>query len=271
MQYCKKCGMEIPEGASFCEKCGNPAGKVPGSRTGKKSVILGISVCGVLLLVAGIFLLVAGVKKDGEKPKQPISTSVAQKTEPGSRDRDTSEEKFWEAYEAYKAHIDKEREEWGDDQIPYDDYHRYALIYLDSDDYPELVDASSLALCGVGVYTYKNGNVVLTTEEMQSGIYYLERKGYLYEAGGDEGNYSAYEKIFIMESTAMRELIHKNYSDENANASGKTIGAEKLAEELGISAEGWISVGGETESKFVKWADTLEEACIIVQRKDRQE
>lgn len=44
MRYCKKCGTEIPEGAGFCEKCGNPVGQVAKPGGGKKKWVFGIGI-----------------------------------------------------------------------------------------------------------------------------------------------------------------------------------------------------------------------------------
>ncbi|MCM1236148.1 MAG: zinc-ribbon domain-containing protein, partial [Ruminococcus flavefaciens] len=51
MRYCKKCGAELPEGVSFCEKCGNPVGQVPKQGKGKKKWVIAIS-SGVVIILA---------------------------------------------------------------------------------------------------------------------------------------------------------------------------------------------------------------------------
>ncbi len=62
MKYCKKCGAELPEGAGFCEKCGNPVGEAAKRGRSKKKWILAVSL-GVIVLAAATveILAVTGV------------------------------------------------------------------------------------------------------------------------------------------------------------------------------------------------------------------
>lgn len=281
MKYCKNCGTELAEGAGFCEKCGNPVGQMSKQGSGKKKWVLAISSGVVILAVAivgGLFAM--GVIGGKDKVVQTSTGTVdIQKTPSvtgeavggteeleGSKQKDTSdngnaEDMAWEAYVAYKAYIaagknsvnyegdsDEEDSEIEDDNC-------YALIYLDSDDYPELVVWYARARSGGCLYTYKNGEVIKTEIDGVTCFSYREREGYVYHYFNESGIFNEY--MSCLEGSYAREL----YSFEG-DVDDKGKGVDKIAEELGISAGEWRDEldSGWSGPSNGGYCDTIDEA-----------
>ena len=73
MAYCTKCGLEIPEDAKFCPKCGAPVhagetGMQPDTSPGKKKKRKPLLIGGIVV-VAGIVLLLIAAAISSEPPK----------------------------------------------------------------------------------------------------------------------------------------------------------------------------------------------------------
>lgn len=258
MKYCKKCGSEIPEGVSFCEICGNPVGQAPKQGSGKKKWVLAIGSGVIILAVAMVGALFAtgviggkdNVAETGTDTADVQETSGAvgeadKNTEELERDKqkDTSggsnaEDKAWEAYVAYKAYIMASKnavnyeEDSDGENSEIEDYDCYALIYLDSDDYPELVVWYARARSGGCLYTYKNGEVIKTEIETATCFWYREREGYVYHYFNESDIFNEY--MSCLEGSYCRELYSSEVEVDDA-----AKGADKIAEELGISTGEW--------------------------------
>lgn len=187
MKYCKNCGEEISDGASFCEKCGNLVGQVPKQKGRKKKLVLAISF-GVIMtavIVGGLFATgIIGGKEDVAQTNSDVivtqdtpsvtgdAVKSAEEIE-GDEQKDTlggsnEEDMAWEAFVAYKAYMDAkinaaleehnaDYEIYDDNYMDEDEYLRmagyyYALVYVDDDGYPELVVKWKGAKSGVGLY-----------------------------------------------------------------------------------------------------------------------
>lgn len=257
MKYCKKCGAEIPEGVNFCEKCGNPVGQVPKQGNGKKKWIFAISSGVIILAVAMVGVLFATGVIGGKDNVVETSTDTADIQETpsvtgeaaadteeleGDKQKDALEngnakDMAWEAYVAYKAYITAGKdtgnyeEDSDEEDTEIEDYDCYALFFLDSDNYPELMVWYGRARSGGCLYTYKNGEVIKTEMEAATGFLYREREGYVYHYFKESGFFNEY--MSCLEGSYCREL----YSCEVDDDVGK--GADNIAKELGIGTGEW--------------------------------
>lgn len=263
MRYCKKCGAELPEGASFCEKCGNHIQETV--KKSKKWIICGcMGVMVLAIVVTGVLFAKAMIGGKDEAVQANIDTVVPTETpsvtgeaiggtevdSQAEQKTDVSNErdKAWEAYVAYKAYLggreDKEREdeEYTDD---YDEQSQFSLIYLDEDAYPELIVFRSQATVDNHfLYTYKNGAVV-DTEFTATDILYKKRQGYIFDYSRHtlgtthdivqvlKGEYteSVYENFYEAE-------FEKSMEDSDYNIEDYFDSSDKVAEKCEITG-GW--------------------------------
>lgn len=91
--YCKNCGKEIPEGATFCAECGTEVGKMPVKKPvdKKQKMIIGIIVAAVILVV--LIACFAIGSDDEEKQETTVQTETAANVEETSTE--AAEEKIY--------------------------------------------------------------------------------------------------------------------------------------------------------------------------------
>ena len=71
MPYCKNCGKELPEGATFCPNCGAPVAAVAPPQVTqriepqRKARPIGISILTILEAIVSLFTLIAGIAMIG--------------------------------------------------------------------------------------------------------------------------------------------------------------------------------------------------------------
>lgn len=299
MRYCKKCGAEMPEGASFCEKCGNPVGKITKQGKGKKKWILVAGSGVIILAVATVGALFATGIIGGKDKAVKTSTDTANvqgtpsvtgeaiaDTEEleGDKQKDVlensnSEDMAWEAFQAYKKLIDDKREIYNEeyeeankdsedyeyDRDYYNDEHKFLLAYIDNDEYPELLVERRESI--LWVYTYKN-DIVAEATSIESAGYgglssYFERSGYMYITDG--GSDWREEEIYKLEETEVRK-IYSNFISKDINTGEYTtelLGEEKILEQKGIAGSVWTPTSiydEENELWNELWSNTIDEA-----------
>lgn len=269
MKYCKNCGAELAEGAAFCEKCGNPVGQMPKQGNGKKKWVIGIG-SGVIILAAAIVGVLFAMDLIGGKDKvvqtntdtvdvqqtSDVTGEAVGSTEESerSKQKDTSENsnlknQAWEAYVAYKAYLKGQKNvgelEDGNEDEEYIEQSQYSLIYLDEDNYPELIVFHSMQTVeNHFLYTYKNGEVFFT-EFTATEIYYKERKGYIFDYSrhtiGTTWDFVAVLKGINTESVynnSYEAEMNKSVEDSNYNLEEHFDSPDKVADQCGITG-GW--------------------------------
>lgn len=289
MKYCKKCGAELPEGAGFCEKCGNPVGEAAKQGGSKKKWILAVSLGVIVLAAATVGTLAAigviGGKEDVAQTGAGVTTgqsgvtgaavsggsvaTVAPKEVPGEKDK-SAEDAAWEAYNAYKAYL-KGRDETED--ISDDVYYRYALIYLDSDDYPELVEYCNMPTVeNIALYTYKNGEVT-NTEFKSSGVSYKKRQGYLYDVCRHSAVW-AIDVVGELEGTRVTILFDGGFTYNEMEDPDTKLSATVNEEEVPVEeydkrlAE---YIGNENDWDAPEYFETIDEAFTILLKNLKEE
>lgn len=292
MRYCKKCGAEIPEGAGFCEKCGNPVGGMQKQGNGKKKWILAISSGVIILAVATVGALFAmGViggkddvvqtDADATVPQgvSSVTGEAVSNTEEleGNKQKDAlennnSEDMAWEAFQAYKDLINAERNEWDEEGmgVSYDSSHYFALIYLDSDAYPELLVCQIAVRPSDGIiYTYKGGGAEEITYFAGGYISYQENEGYIYSRGWYTCDWT--ECMALYNGDSARSLFNNTISDSNYE--NNYYGVEKVAQLVGIdNRREWITLdfADSTDGSDIAWGENIDEAYTQLLRKNKK-
>ncbi len=283
MKYCKKCGAEIPEGAGFCEKCGNPVGKTPEQENSKKRWILAIG-SGVVIILATVtvgVLYVTGIlggKKDEavqvdadrvastETPNVSGGAVKGAEESEGAEQEDTSgsgntEDMAWEAFQAYKILIDGDRDGWEEEMLgsSYDSSHYFSLIYLDSDNYPELlVHQTAVRPADGNIYTYKGSDAEEVSFFAGGTIAYQEKMGYIYSRGWYTCDWTECMNLYNGDSAS--SLFNNTISDEN-----DYYGVEEVARLVGVdNGREWITLDHDnsSEGSDIVWGENIDEAYI---------
>lgn len=285
MKYCKKCGAEIPEGASFCERCGNPVNQVS-QVTKKKHFFIGICIIVVVAVSVIMVLFAIGViggrkKSDqtnhtgvAEKTDTPVQTESAEPEEPEQNNQKSDigddEEMTREAYDAYKAYIEEKKEEREEDS---EEIYQYALFYLDSDDYPELLEHCNMPTVGnITLYTYKDSGIT-NTEFYASAISYKEHQNYIYDACRHSALWGT-DVVGILDGTSVMALFNGKYECDELEDPDKKISAaiddkEVSAEEYEEQLAGYI--GNEADWESPEFFDSIDEAFTNLLKKNKQE
>jgi type II secretory pathway pseudopilin PulG len=103
--FCRKCGSQLNEGASFCEKCGFPASGVPLPKKESVSPVTWVFIAiGTLfggVMVIGIIAAVAIPKFANTKEKALVAMEKA-----NLRNLATAEEAYWQAHHMYSGDLE---------------------------------------------------------------------------------------------------------------------------------------------------------------------
>lgn len=183
-----------------------------------------ISVCTVAILIfafyryvltVGEILLVeeptVEIKDDAEESSE--SAELAYIIQSRFTQDDIYETQDWQ--DAYAEYIES---------IEYAPYNKYALIYVDEDDIPELVINTNTHATACIVLTFHGGEVdALQTWNLQCN--YIEKQNLYWDAGGHMGGF--YDQVYTIENG---KWVHA--------ASGEYIAKELLIEEYDFAWEG---------------------------------
>lgn len=275
--YCKECGSQMPENVNFCPKCGAPAGikksigSTPGAGTAKKHgkrnrFIAGIAAVVFLSAIAVVGILFAigrignkGVAGRTETTESPVQAEAGQSTEKAAE----AEDKAREAYKAYEKVIRKWKEEYDgygeDDDGMNDLIYQYAFIYLDADDYPEMLEWDlGSTVANKFLYTYKKGEV-MQLDFQGNDISYRERFGYIHDAYRHSEGFGV-DNVAVLRGVQLKELFSKEYSYDERDA--YTI--QGIAEEINMPKL------GEGEWIVPEYYETCSEAFVQLLKMNRE-
>ena len=151
--------------------------------------IIGIMLCGIYKYVQSEEISpmaesigdIEGVKAEDDESADPIYIIEPQLTQD-----DTYEMQDWQA--AYTEYIES---------VEYAPYNKYALIYVDEDNIPELVINTNTYATACTVLTCHDGQVdALQTWSLQCN--YIEKKNLYWDAGGQMGEF--YDQVYTIEN-----------------------------------------------------------------------
>ena len=93
----------------------------------------------------------------------------------------------------------------------YDFDYRYALVYVDNDDIPELYAMGVCEADGDLICSYKNGNVIEQHLGRRLGGKYVERSGIVINQNGHMGKY--YDNVYKLDQTGFSLILNASYSE----------------------------------------------------------
>ncbi len=138
--------------------------------------------------------------------------------------------------------IEKKSDEWKTAYLNLleskkDTHYSFSLVYIDSDNVPELYMSGDCEATGDGVYSYKNGAVVEQRLNRIGGGYYIPKSGELYNQNGNMGCY--YTSIYKLTdegfvktfSGSTTERVESFPDGEYELSYEYTIGDEVVSEE----------------------------------------
>lgn len=93
----------------------------------------------------------------------------------------------------------------------YDFDYRYALVYVDNDDIPELYAMGVCEADGDLICSYKNGCVIEQRLARMLGGKYVERSGIVINQNGHMGQY--YDNVYKLDQTGFSLILNASYSE----------------------------------------------------------
>lgn len=86
----------------------------------------------------------------------------------------------------------------------------YALVYIDSDDIPELYISGRFEADGDRIYSYKNGNILEQRLDRMYGGEYIERSGKIINKNGSTGTYVTH--AYVLDNSGFTQTLNGYYS-----------------------------------------------------------
>ena len=93
----------------------------------------------------------------------------------------------------------------------YDFDYRYALVYVDNDDIPELYAMGVCEADGDLICSYKNGCVIEQRLERMLGGKYVERSGIVINQNGHMGQY--YDNVYKLDQNGFSQILKASYTE----------------------------------------------------------
>lgn len=111
---------------------------------------------------------------------------------------------------AYLDFIECRERDYGKESDYGNDF-RYALVYIDNDDIPELYAMGTCEADGDLICSYKNGNVIEQHLGRRLGGKYVERSGIIINQNGHMGQY--YDNVYKLDQTGFSLILNASYSE----------------------------------------------------------
>ncbi len=117
---------------------------------------------------------------------------------------------FLEWKTAYLDFIERRESEYGRESDYGFDY-RYALVYIDNDDIPELYAMGACEADGDLICSYKNGRIIEKRLARMCGGKYVERRGIIINQNGHMGRY--YDHVYRLDETGFSQILNASYTE----------------------------------------------------------
>jgi len=93
----------------------------------------------------------------------------------------------------------------------YDFDYRYALVYVDNDDIPELYAMGVCQADGDLICSYKNGRIIEQRLVRMLGGKYVERSGIIINQNGSTGQY--YDNVYKLDQNGFSQILNASYTE----------------------------------------------------------
>ena len=111
---------------------------------------------------------------------------------------------------AYLDFIESRESEYGKESAYGFDF-RYALVYVDNDDIPELYAMGTCEADGDLICSYKNGRVIEQRLARMFGGKYIERSGIVINQNGHTGQY--YNSVYKLDKNGFSKILNATYTE----------------------------------------------------------
>lgn len=111
---------------------------------------------------------------------------------------------------AYLDFIESRESEYGKESAYGFDF-RYALVYVDNDDIPELYAMGTCEADGDLICSYKNGRVIEQRLVRMFGGKYIERSGIVINQNGHMGQY--YNSVYKLDKNGFSKILNATYTE----------------------------------------------------------
>ena len=88
---------------------------------------------------------------------------------------------------------------------------RYALVYIDNDDVPELYAMGAIEADGDLICAYKNGSLIEQHLARNAGGKYVEKSGIMINQNGHMGRY--YDVVYRLDETGFSQILEASYTE----------------------------------------------------------
>lgn len=109
----------------------------------------------------------------------------------------------------YKDYIEARETAYGKESDYGFDY-RYALVYIDNDDIPELYASGAFEADGDLICSFRNGRVIEQYLRRNGGGKYVERSGIVLNENGNMGHY--YTNVYKQDENGFSEILNVSYT-----------------------------------------------------------
>lgn len=112
---------------------------------------------------------------------------------------------------AYLDFIEQRESAYGKES-EYGFNYRYALVYIDNDDIPELYATGAFEADGDLICSYKNGRVIEQYLSRTAGGKYVERSGIIINHNGKMGRY--YDIVYRLDEIGFSQILDASYTEQ---------------------------------------------------------
>ena len=166
---------------------------------------------GFSLFMVFVFIMMALCAcqtKDAQDPPEETSNPVTTPDTSNPPSDDMVAFPDWKI--AYLDFIETREREYGKESA-YEFDFRYALVYVDNDDIPELYAMGMCEADGDLICSYKNGRITEQCLERRHGGKYLERGGILINKNGTMGEY--FDNVYQLDQTGFSRILNASWTE----------------------------------------------------------
>ena len=166
-----------------------------------KKIILSILFCFLICLCA----CQVSTQQNNENTQDLIEKNSHTTTNPSTNDTQKDDGvTFFDWKTAYLDFIERRESDYGFD-------FRYALVYIDNDDIPELYAMGACEADGDLICSFRNGCMIEQYLSRNAGGKYVERSGIVINQNGHMGQY--YDNVYKLDQNGFSQILKASYTE----------------------------------------------------------